>query len=127
MDKTLSSGRTVLIAEDSVAQRRFLEILLSKDGHNVVSFEDGFTALQFLEHNVPDLIVMDVNMPYVNGLEASETIKRQERLRHIPIILLSSFKEDISDSMLETAGADVFITKPLVSKAFRELTHTYLN
>ena len=127
MDNTLSSGRTVLIAEDSVAQRRFLEILLSNDGHKVVSFEDGFTALQFLEHNIPDLIVMDVNMPYMNGLEASENIKSQERLQHIPIILLSSFKEDISDSMLETAGADVFISKPLVSKAFRELTHDYLN
>lgn len=127
MDNTLSSGRTVLIAEDSVAQRRFLEILLSKDGHKVVSFEDGFTALQFLENNVPDLIVMDINMPYMNGLEASENIKSQKRLKHIPIILLSSFEEDISDSMLENAGADVFMAKPLASKAFRELTHNYLN
>ena len=127
MNNALSSGRTVLIAEDSVAQRRFLEILLAEDGHRVVSFENGFAALQFLEDNMPDLIVMDVNMPYMNGLEASENIKNQERLKHIPIILLSSFGEDISDTMLEAAGADVFISKPLASKAFRELTHEYLN
>jgi len=126
MENISSSGRTVLIAEDSVAQRRFLEILLSEDGYNVVPFENGFDALQYLEENTPDLIIMDVNMPYINGLEVSENIKAQENLQHIPIILMSSCEEDISEEMLKPSQANIFLRKPIVSKDFRELASGFL-
>ena len=126
MENMSSSGRTVLVAEDSVAQRRFLEILLSEDGYTVVPFENGYEALQYLEENTPDLIIMDVNMPYINGLEVSENIKSQENLQHIPIILLSSFEEDISEEMFNNSQANIFLRKPIVSKDFRELASSFL-
>ncbi len=126
MENMSPSGRTVLIAEDSVAQRRFLEILLSEDGYNVVTFENGFDALQYLEENTPDLIIMDVNMPYINGLEVSENIKNQENLQHIPIILMSSFEEDISEEMFNDSQANIFLKKPIISKEFRELASGFL-
>jgi len=121
-----SSGRTVLIAEDSVAQRRFLEILLSEEGYKVVPFENGLEALQYLEENTPDLIIMDVDMPYINGLEVSENIKTRKNLQHIPIILLSSFEEKISEEMLKNSQANIFLKKPIVSKDFRELASGFL-
>jgi CheY-like chemotaxis protein len=126
MSNTSSSGKTVLVADDSAAQRRFLEILFGLDGHTVVGFEDGLEALTYIQSNSPDLIVMDVNMPYMTGLEVCQSIKGEATLRNIPIIILTSLDDSITEEMALLAQADAFIKKPLIGKGFRMLANELL-
>ena len=120
------SGKTVLIADDSAAQRRFLEILFNLDGHKVVSFENGYEVLDYVQNHRPDLIVLDVHMPYMNGTEVCQNIKDDARLRNIPVILLSSLTDTMTEEMIYSAAADAFLQKPLIGKGFRRLVQDYL-
>ena len=120
------SGKTVVIADDSAAQRRFLEILFNLDGHKVVSFENGFEVLDFLQSHCPDLVILDVHMPYMNGTEVCQNIKDDARLTNIPVILLSSLTDTMTEEMVHSAYADAFMQKPLIGKGFRRLVQTYL-
>jgi DNA-binding response OmpR family regulator len=119
-----SSKKTILIADDSAAQRRFLEILLGLDGHTVVTLEDGLAVIHYLQDHTPDLIIVDVNMPYMNGLEVCEACKavREET----PVIILTNLGDRDTEALAKQAKADAFITKPLLGSGFRCLVQQML-
>ena len=126
MSNASSSGKTVLVADDNAAQRRFLEILFGFDGHTVVSFEDGLEALEYVQQTTPDLIVMDINMPYMTGIEVCQSLKSVAQLRQIPVIILTSLDDIATQDMVLMAQADAFIKKPLIGKGFRLLANELL-
>jgi two-component system response regulator YesN len=120
-----TSGKTILIADDNVAQRRFLQLLLAMDGHNIIVVEDGLEALEYLQTHSPDLVLSDVNMPYMTGLELCQQVKRVKP--KLPVILLTSMDDDMTERLAKEARVDAFIRKPVVGKGLREQVQRLLS
>ncbi|TDG36128.1 response regulator [Pedobacter changchengzhani] len=101
----------IVIAEDDELIRKTIQLRLLKDGHEVVCCENGLVALEQIEKIRPQLIISDIMMPYVTGLEIVGTVK-QSYTPEIPIIILSGMGQE--EIVLEAfqLGADDFITKP---------------
>jgi CheY-like chemotaxis protein len=102
-------AKKILIADDSDSIRSLLEMILTAESHEVTQVADGREALLHLKDHTPDLIILDITMPFIDGLEVCSRIKRVSRLKATPVILLTA----------HTDGADVLVHKPLSGKNFR--------
>lgn len=111
---------TILVADDAEGQRLVLEMLLSVDGYEVVKVEDGREALEYLKDNTPDLAILDVKMPNLGGLEVCHRMKRIERLKDVPVLVLTAMRDEETMTHARMAHADAVIFKPLEGKDFRE-------
>lgn len=102
---------TILIAEDEIMMLKTIEHRLKKDGHTIITSQDGREALKKIEESAFDLIITDIMMPFASGLEIIGAIKKKEG-KKIPIIVLSAMGQE--NVVLEAfqLGADDFITKP---------------
>ncbi len=109
----------ILVADDIAGQRMVLEMLLSVDGYDVDMVEDGAEALNYLKENTPDLAIIDVRMPNVDGITVCARLKRVSRLKHVPVIVLTALKDPATYEAARNAGADAIIYKPLEGKDFR--------
>lgn len=118
---------TILIADDENGQRVVLDMLLTLDGYNVVAKEDGRETLEYLQENTPDLIILDINMPQVSGIEVCNRIKRIRRFKDTPVIILTGLKDKRILTEARLARADRVIQKPLEGKDFRELIKDLLH
>jgi DNA-binding response OmpR family regulator len=110
---------TILTADDSEQIRSLLEMILSADGHHVVQVADGREALTWLKDNTPDLMILDVTMPFMDGISVCARAKKVTRLKATPIIILTAHTDDESRSRAKLAGADAFVNKPLSGKDLR--------
>jgi two-component system response regulator VicR len=102
----------ILIVEDEELMLKALEFRLKKDEHEVVSAKDGREALQKIQSETYDLIVTDIMLPFVSGLEIIGKVKQTPHLAHVPMIVLSAV--GLENVVLEAfeLGVDDFITKP---------------
>jgi signal transduction histidine kinase/ligand-binding sensor domain-containing protein/DNA-binding response OmpR family regulator len=107
-----TKGKTLLLAEDNVGLRMIIKSSL-KEHYEVIDFDDGKPALEYLKDNDVDLILSDIMMPEVDGISFCETIKRNMETSHIPFILLTA--KSGKESMLEgsESGADLYFEKPV--------------
>jgi len=105
----------VLLAEDNVTNRRLALRLLERKGYTVLVANDGLEALELLEHNAVDLILMDVQMPNLDGLEATRAIRARELSRgvHTPIIAMTAYAMDQDRARCLAAGMDEHLPKPI--------------
>ncbi|MBN2404834.1 MAG: response regulator [Coriobacteriia bacterium] len=103
----------ILLVEDNPQNRYLVTFLLEKNGYEVISAEDGEQAIDSVEKELPDLILMDVQLPKLDGYEATRRIKADERFASIPLIALTahSMKGDRGKAL--AAGCDDYITKPV--------------
>ena len=102
----------VLIADDSKMNRLSLGTMLGKDGHTVVQAEDGKQAVALFEREQPDLVIMDLMMPEMDGCQATELIKQQTGSRFVPVIFLTSSATDEDLAQCIVRGGDDFLAKP---------------
>jgi DNA-binding response OmpR family regulator len=102
---------TILVAEDEIIMLKTIELRLKKDGHNVIICQDGREAVKKIEELSPDLVITDMMMPFLSGLEIIGAVKKQV-CKKIPIIVLSAMGQE--NIVLEAfqLGADDYITKP---------------
>jgi CheY-like chemotaxis protein/HPt (histidine-containing phosphotransfer) domain-containing protein len=105
----------VLLAEDNAVNRTLAIRLLEKHGHTVVVVENGRQALEVLERETVDLVLMDVQMPEMDGLEATAAIREKERKTgsHVPIIALTAHAMKGDREKCLAAGTDDYLTKPI--------------
>lgn len=103
---------TILHVEDNASNRKIVRDLLGSRGYRVVEALDGEEALAAAERERPDLILMDVQLPRVSGLEATRRIKARPDLRHIPIVAVTSFALSGYDQQAYAAGCDRYVAKP---------------
>jgi two-component system, sensor histidine kinase and response regulator len=108
-------GMKVLLAEDNLVNRTLATRLLEKHGHTVVVVENGREALEALERETVDLVLMDVQMPEMDGLEATAAIRERERKTgsHVPIIALTAHAMKGDREKCLAAGADEYLAKPI--------------
>jgi len=99
MDSTLIAGRKLLLADDSLAVQKVIDLTFSDEGMQVTTVGDGDAALQKLEQFAPDVILADVYMPGIDGYSLCERIKRNERFSRIPVILLVGSFEPFDEMM----------------------------
>lgn len=118
--------RTILVADDDVGHRTVVDMLLSVDGYEVVQVGDGREALAWLKAHTPDLAILDVGMPHVDGLDVCSRMRRVSRLAAVPVIVLTGMRDDRTRDLARLAKADAMVTKPLVGKDFRELVTSVL-
>jgi CheY-like chemotaxis protein len=104
--------KTILIVDDEVGLRNLLKFRLISFGYDVLVAEDGYLGIELARSRKPDLIILDIMMPYFNGIEVCKKLKSDYKTKDIPVIFLSVLaqKEDIE--MGKEAGAEFFLTKP---------------
>ena len=101
-----------MIVDDSKTQLASISKILSKHGHEVLVAEDGETAIESAVSEKPDLILMDVVMPGLNGFQATRQIVKNEKTSHIPVIVLTSKDQETDKMWAERQGAKEYIIKP---------------
>lgn len=115
--------KRILIIED-VEFNRDLLIQLLEDSYDLFTANDGATGVEMAEREHPDLIVMDLSLPVVDGWEATRRIKADPALQHIPIIALSSYAMRGDEEKARQSGCDDYLSKPLDEDLlFEKLNH----
>ncbi len=102
----------VLVADDTVVNRQILQVLLRKDGHSVVLAENGKQAVALFEKEQPELVIMDLMMPEMDGKEATSLIKQRTGARFVPIIFLTAVTDETGLTECLASGGDDVLTKP---------------
>jgi len=108
----------ILIVEDSAANMKLAVFILQSAGHTVLSAADAETGLMMAREKQPDLILMDIQLPGMDGLEATKLLKRGEMTRDIPVIALTALAMKGDEERIRAAGCDGYIAKPLRYKDF---------
>lgn len=116
----------ILVAEDHAGFRTVIALVLGADGHDVYCVGDGRETLAYLKDHTPDLIVLDVDMPILDGIGVCERVKRIGRLKRVPVVLLTGRHDLETERRAQLAGADLMVNKPLEGKDFRQLVGALL-
>ena len=117
----------ILIADDDPSVLQVLETVLSGDGYEVVKAEDGETALEAARRDGFDLIMLDVQMPKLDGLEAARRLRREPRLADIPIVILTARTSDKDIEAAFAEGVTDYITKPFAVAQMRARVRSWLS
>ncbi len=109
--------KRILIVEDQEDNRKILRDLLTSVGYDLVEATAGDQGVAMAETARPDLILMDIQLPGIDGYEATRRIKANPALRHIPIIAVTSYALSGDDVKAREAGCDAYVTKPFSPRA----------
>lgn len=102
----------VLVVEDSAVIQRLISVCLRPAGVTVDTRDDGPTGLQAAVDTQPDLLILDVGLPRMDGWEVLERIRADERTRHIKVLVLTAHAQEETRERADRGGADAFLTKP---------------
>jgi two-component system, cell cycle response regulator DivK len=105
-------NKTILVVEDQEDNRQILRDLLASSGFLMIEAHDGQQALAMARSQRPDLILMDIQLPVVDGYEATRSIKRDPELKHIPVIAVTSYALSGDEERAREAGCDAYVAKP---------------
>ena len=103
----------ILIVDDSPSQLLGMKRIVEKLGHEIVTAEDGASGVEVAKNTMPDLILMDVVMPNLNGFQATRSITREPTTKHIPIVLVTTKDQDTDRVWGMRQGAKAYVTKPI--------------
>ena len=103
---------TVLVVEDSLAQRQMISDLLKGSGLTVTVASDGVEALEQIQRSSPDVVVLDIVMPRMNGYEVCRRLKADPKTQNVPVVMCSSKGEEFDRFWGMKHGADAYIAKP---------------
>jgi two-component system cell cycle response regulator DivK len=109
---------TVLIVEDNPTNLTLAKFLLESAGHKVLSATDAETGLTLARAERPNLILMDIQLPGMDGLEATAQLKRDDATRNIPVIALTALAMKGDEGRIRAAGCDAYIAKPMRYQEF---------
>jgi twitching motility two-component system response regulator PilH len=116
----------VLIVDDSPSQLVGMKRTVEKLGHEVITAEDGAAGVEVAKRELPDLILMDVVMPNLNGFQATRTISKDPKTSHIPIILVTTKDQDTDRVWGLRQGAKAYVTKPIDEAELTRTINEYL-
>jgi twitching motility two-component system response regulator PilH len=105
-------ARRILIVDDMQADRAHLERIITEAGHQPLLAENGATAVERARRDKPDLILMDINMPEVDGFAATRMLKADDATRNIPVVFVSGKNQKADKAWGQMLGARGYITKP---------------
>lgn len=120
-------SKRVLLIEDTEDNRQIVRDLLSHAGYGLVEATDGASGVQAALREMPDLILMDIQLPVMDGYEATRRIRAEARTAHIPIIAVTSYALSGDESKAKAAGCDAYIAKPYSPRALLALVRRFLD
>jgi two-component system, cell cycle response regulator DivK len=119
-------SRRILVVEDQEDNRRILRDLLANSGYDMIEAGDGEAALDAAARDHPDLILMDIQLPLLDGYEATRRIKADPKLQHIPIIVVTSYALSGDEIKARAAGCDAYVAKPFSPRALLAKIREYV-
>ena len=119
-------AKTILIVEDNELNMKLFHDLLEAHGYNILQTRDGMEALRLARSSKPDLILMDIQLPDIDGYEATRRIKSMPTIRHVPVIAVTSYALSGDDVKALRAGCDAYVTKPFSPRALLATVKQYL-
>ena len=126
-DLANESAKTVLVVEDNELNMKLFHDLLEAHGYNILQTKDGMDALRIAREHKPDLILMDIQLPEVSGLEVTKWIKEDEDLKSIPVIAVTAFAMKGDEEKIRDGGCEAYIAKPISVTNFLETVQRFLN
>ena len=102
----------VMVVDDSITVRRVTERLLARNGMRVVTAKDGVDAVTIFQEQTPDIVLLDIEMPRMDGYELLQHVRADARLRHVPIVMITSRAGQKHRKKARAAGANDYLTKP---------------
>jgi two-component system cell cycle response regulator DivK len=115
------TAKRVLYVEDNAFNRKIVRDLLQRTAYELLEATDGDAGLATARRELPDLIIMDIQLPRVSGLDVTRTLRADATTAHIPIIVITSFALSGDEQKAKAAGATAYLAKPYSP---RELLHT---
>lgn len=109
---------TVLVVEDNPANMKLVSMLLRQAGYQVLQAEDAATGIELARARDPQLVLMDIQLPGMDGLAATRILKGDEATRHIRIVALTAFAMRGDEEKIRAAGCDGYFAKPIQYKSF---------
>jgi|TARA_R100000687_G_C6373919_1_gene129287 two-component system cell cycle response regulator DivK len=119
-------SKTVLIVEDNELNMKLFHDLLDAHGYQTLQTKDGIEALEIARNNHPDLILMDIQLPEVSGLEVTKWIKEDDNLRSIPVVAVTAFAMKGDEEKIREGGCEAYIAKPISVTQFLETVQRFL-
>src|SRR5215208_6825666 len=120
------AARKVLIVEDNVLNMRLFNDLLEAHGYTVLQAMDGLEALRIVHEHRPDLILMDIQLPEISGLEITKRLKADEELRGIPVVAVTAFAMKGDEEKIRQGGCEGYIAKPISIAGFMKVVEHHL-
>ncbi len=125
--KEAGVAKTVLIVEDNELNMKLFHDLLEAHGYNILQTKDGMEALRLAREHRPDLILMDIQLPEVSGLEVTKWIKEDDNLKSIPVVAVTAFAMKGDEEKIREGGCEAYIAKPISVTNFLETVERFLN
>ena len=121
------ANETILMVEDSALNRKLVETVLRPYGYRLLIAVDGEQGIEIATREQPDLILMDMQLPKVNGYDATQALKSQPETMHIPIVALTAHAMADERERALAAGCDGYLTKPIDTRAFPGQVRQFLD
>ncbi|MDP6566156.1 MAG: response regulator [Alphaproteobacteria bacterium] len=119
-------AKTVLIVEDNDLNMKLFHDLLGANGYDTLQTKDGMEALSIAREKRPDLILMDIQLPEVSGLEVTKWIKEDDELKQIPVIAVTAFAMKGDEEKIRVGGCEAYIAKPISVQQFLDTVNQFL-
>jgi two-component system cell cycle response regulator DivK len=119
-------SKSVLIVEDNELNMKLFNDLLEAHGYETVQTRSGVEAVELARRHRPDLILMDIQLPEVSGLQVTQWIKDDDELRHIPVIAITAFAMKGDEEKIRQGGCEAYLSKPISVVKFLEMVRNYL-
>ena len=118
--------KTVLIVEDNVLNMKLFRDLLEAQDYQVLETREGLQALTLARQHHPDLILMDIQLPEISGLEVTKWLKEDDDLRSIPVVAVTAFAMKGDEERIREGGCEAYLSKPISVMSFLETIRNYL-
>lgn len=120
------AAKTVLIVEDNELNMKLFHDLLDAQGYETLQVREGLGALAMAKTHRPDLILMDIQLPEVSGLEVTKWLKEDDQLAHIPVIAVTAFAMKGDEERIRQGGCEAYISKPISVLHFMDTVRKFL-
>jgi two-component system cell cycle response regulator DivK len=121
-----SASKTILIVEDNELNMKLFHDLLDAHGYATLQTRHGMEALRLARQHRPDLIIMDIQLPEVSGLEVTKWLKDDEELRSIPVIAVTAFAMKGDEERIRSGGCEAYLAKPISIGSFIDTVRQFI-
>jgi two-component system, cell cycle response regulator DivK len=124
--KSAMGSSTILIVEDNELNMKLFHDLLEAHGYKTLQTRNGIDAIALARKHRPDLIVMDIQLPEVSGLDVTKWLKEDDSLRHIPIVAVTAFAMKGDEERIREGGCEAYVSKPISVSRFLETIRQFI-
>jgi two-component system cell cycle response regulator DivK len=122
----IDMAKTILVVEDNELNMKLFNDLLETQGYRVLQATSGAGVLEFVKKEKPDLILMDIQLPEISGLDVTKALKDDEEVKTIPVIAVTAFAMKGDEERIRESGCEGYLSKPIDIHQFLETVKTYI-